>query len=113
MPIFPLASHLSAERRVNEMAHWIYVLWAANALVGVTTWPKATLAIVRLVLMKTGDPDRAARCAEILRLARKDAKDLPSYLAPPNARTRRASSKRPPEDWGGATPFPFMHDDLE
>ena len=64
------------------MAHWIYVLWAVNALIGVATWRNATLAIVRLVCALTKDPDRAARCAEILRLARKDAKDLRSYLGP-------------------------------
>jgi hypothetical protein len=82
------------------MAHWIYILWAANALVGVAVWPRATLAIARLVLLKTSDPDRAARAAEILRLARKDAKDLPSYLAPPHARTTRASRKAPEQEAG-------------
>lgn len=77
------------------MAHWMYVLWAVNTLIGVATWRNATLAIVRLVLALTKDRDRAARCAEILRLARKDAKDLPSYLALPTAPTEHAPVKRP------------------
>jgi hypothetical protein len=90
------------------MAHWIYILWAVNALIGVATRRNATLAIVRLVCALTRDPDRAARCAEILRLARKDAKDLHSYLAPlpappehapgkRRAQNRRAQSKNAPQ----------------
>jgi hypothetical protein len=76
------------------MAHWIYVLWAVNALIGVATRRNATLAIVRLVCALTKYPDRAARCAEILRLARKDAKDLPSYHAPLPAPIEQAPGKR-------------------
>ena len=76
------------------MAHWMDVLWAVNALIGVATWRNATLAIVRLILALTNDPDRAARCAEILRLARKDAKDLSSYLALPLAPTAHTPAKR-------------------
>lgn len=95
------------------MAHWIYILWAANALVGVAAWPRATLAIARLVLLKTSDPDRAARAAEILRLARKDAKDLPSYLAPPNGLTTRASRDRPPRDRAGVARTPYLRHDPE
>jgi hypothetical protein len=78
------------------MAHWIYILWAVNALIGVGTWRNATLTVVRLVGALTKDPDRAARCAEILRLARKDAKDLPSYLTAAGA--KHAQGKRLPRD---------------
>ena len=77
-------------RRGKEVRlYWIYILWAVNALIGVATRRNATLAIVRLVCVLTKDPDRAVRCAEILRLARKDAKDLPSYLRPRSRSHRR------------------------
>jgi hypothetical protein len=65
------------------MPHWIYLLSAANALISLFTWRNLPLAIVRLVGALTKDSERSKRCAEILRLARKDAKDLPSYLASP------------------------------
>lgn len=77
------------------MPLWIYVLWAVNALVGVATWRNATLAVVQLVGALTKDPDRAARCAEILRLARKDAKELTSYLPSPPALTDPAPAQSP------------------
>jgi hypothetical protein len=62
------------------MPHWVYLLSAANGLVGLATWRNLPLTVVRLVGALTRDPERSKRCAEILRLARKDAKDLPSYL---------------------------------
>jgi hypothetical protein len=62
------------------MPHWVYLFSAANGLVGLVTWRNLPLTIVRLVGALTRDPERSKRCAEILRLARKDAKDLPSYL---------------------------------
>jgi hypothetical protein len=92
MPKFPSANHLRGEG--TSMAHWIYILWAVNALIGVATRRNATLAIVRLLCVLTKDPDRAVRCAEILRLARKDAKDLPSYLTPPPLVTEHSPGKR-------------------
>lgn len=65
------------------MPHWVFFLSAANALVGVFTWRNLPLTVVRLVGALTKDPERSKRCAEILRLARKDAKELPSYLDSP------------------------------
>jgi len=62
------------------MPHWAYLLSAANGLVGLATWRNLPLTVVRLVGALTKDAERSKRCAEILRLARKDAKDLPSYL---------------------------------
>lgn len=62
------------------MPHWVYFLSAANAVVSLAAWRNLPLTVVRLVGALTKDPERSKRCAEILRLARKDAKDLPSYL---------------------------------
>ena len=62
------------------MPHWVYFLSAANAFVSLAGWRTLPLTVVRLVGALTKDPERSKRCAEILRLARKDAKDLPSYL---------------------------------
>jgi hypothetical protein len=52
----------------------------ANGLISLATWRNLPLTVVRLVGALTRDPERSKRCAEVLRLARKDAKDLPSYL---------------------------------
>jgi len=68
------------------MAHWEYIIWAVNALVGCATWRNIPLAVIRVTGALTKDPERAKRCAEILRLARKDAQDLPSYLLDPVSR---------------------------
>jgi len=87
------ANHL--RRRGNKMAHWMYILWAVNALVGLATWRNVPLAVVRLVGALTKDPERAAQCAEILRLARKDAKDLPGYLKGSTEHVRPTLGKRP------------------
>lgn len=62
------------------MTHWEYILLAANGLIGLATWRNVPLAVVRLVGALTKDTQRSRQCAEMVRLARKDAKDLPSYL---------------------------------
>jgi len=62
------------------MPHWVYLLSAANGLVGLASWRYLSLTVIRLVGALTKDPERSKRCAEILRLSRKDAKELPSYL---------------------------------
>lgn len=62
------------------MAHWEYIVWAVIGVVNLVTGRNLPLAVVRLVGALTKDPERSLRCAEILRLARKDAKDLPSYF---------------------------------
>jgi hypothetical protein len=91
------------------MPHWLYFLYAANALVGAFSWKHLPLTVIRLVGALTKDPERSKRCAEMLRLSRKDAKNLPSYLlddsnekegdtdrGDPAKAVRAAASKAPP-----------------
>lgn len=70
------------------MPHWVYLLSAANGLISLATWRNLPLTVVRLVGALTRDPERSKRCAEVLRLARKDAKDLTSYLVDDPGTTR-------------------------
>jgi len=63
------------------MAHWVYILSAASGPLGLAAWRYAPRAFLTIVGGLTKDPARAKQCAEMLRLLRKDAKDLPSYLA--------------------------------
>lgn len=71
-------------------AHWEYILWVVNGLVGLGTWRNVPLAVVRLIGALTKDPQRSKQCAEIIKLSRKDAKDLPQYLT----ETHTADAKR-------------------
>ena|ERR1700722_6001725 len=73
------------------MTHWELIIWAVNGLVGLGTWPKVSLAIVRLVGALTKDPQRSKQCAEFIKLSRKDAKDLPDYLVETPARQEPAA----------------------
>jgi hypothetical protein len=62
------------------MAHWMYVFSAVGGPVGFAAWRYAPRAFLMLVGGLTRDPQRSRQCAEMLRLQRKDAKELPSYL---------------------------------
>jgi hypothetical protein len=63
------------------MAHWQYLLWGLG---GPTGFAAACRYIPRAFLMLvgalTGNPQRSKQCAEMVRLSRKDAKELPNYL---------------------------------
>jgi hypothetical protein len=65
------------------MIHWVYVLSAMSGPLGLGAWRYAPRAFLMLVGGLTKDPRRSKQCAEMLRLQRKDAKDLPSYLTEP------------------------------
>ena len=62
------------------MAHWEYIVWAASGPAGFATWRYVPRAFLMLVGGLTKDPQRSKQCAEMLRLQRKDAKDIRSYL---------------------------------
>jgi hypothetical protein len=62
------------------MAHWVYALPVVSSL-ALAMWRYAPRAFLVIVGGLTKDPQRSKQCAEMLRLMRKDAKDLPSYLA--------------------------------
>ena len=63
------------------MAHWQYILWGLGGPAG---FAAACRYIPRAFLMLVGgltkNPQRSKQCAEMVRLSRKDAKELPSYL---------------------------------
>ena len=60
--------------------YWEYLPWAGCAAMAVGIWRYAPLALVRLVAAFTNDEERHRRCMEVLRLARRDASNLPTYL---------------------------------
>jgi hypothetical protein len=63
-------------------AHSQYFFWVVYvAGGGLITWRYAPLTLVRLVGAFTTNPQRHRQCAEILRLARKDAASIPSYVS--------------------------------
>ena len=69
------------------MAHWEYAAWAASSPIGLAAaWRYAPRAFLMLVGGLTKDPQRSKQCAEMLRLQRKDAGSIQSYLADPPAR---------------------------
>ena len=77
------------------MPHWVYILAAVGGPAGLATWRCATRAFLMLVGGLTKDAQRSKQCAEMIRLSRGDAKDLPSYLmdspqdgAPPVSKLR-------------------------
>jgi hypothetical protein len=75
-----------------------YLRWGAYVAAALGAWRFLPLAIVRLVAAFTRNETRAKQCMEVLRLARRDAERLPSYIAavPTDSKSprRRASSTR-------------------
>lgn len=91
----PYLSLGPSERSRAQMAHWQYLTWVAYLTAVLSAWRFLPLAIVRLVAAFTRNETRHKQCMEVLRLARRDAARLSSYLpAPPRddkPRKRRAS----------------------
>jgi hypothetical protein len=67
------------------MAHWEYILSAASGPLGFAAWRYAPRAFLMMVGGLTKDPQRSKQCAEMVRLSRKDAKELQGYLSAPVA----------------------------
>lgn len=92
------------------MAHWVYILSAVSGPVGLAAWRYAPRAFLMIVGGLTKDPQRSKQCAEMLRLQRKDAKDLPSCLVnePANRRNtslgRTSTARRKRRPRGGGQP---------
>lgn len=61
--------------------YWEYLRWGAYMAAAVGAWRFAPLTIVRLVAAFTRSEARHRQCMEVLRLARKDAADIPSYIS--------------------------------
>jgi hypothetical protein len=87
------------------MAYWVYLLAAASGPAAVVVWKFAPRAFLMIVGGLTGSPQRSRQCAEMIRLSRGDAKDLPSYF--PGAPVAVESSPGEP----GTTPGGDVPDD--
>jgi hypothetical protein len=69
------------EAEGREMSHWEYIVWAAaSGPAGLVTWRYASRTFLMLIQGPPQDADCSRQCAEMLRLQREDAKDLPSYV---------------------------------
>lgn len=90
------------------MVHWVYLLLTViGAPVGMVAWRYAPRAFLMLVGGLTKDPERSRQCAEMVRLSRKDAKELPSYLSRSPDGVRSISGKslaRPRSGQGKSRP---------
>jgi hypothetical protein len=71
------------------MAHWV-----APFSVGFAPLTQLTRAYLMLVAGLTRNQQRCRQCLEVIRLLRKDAKDLPSYLPAP---AESDTSNAPPQ----------------
>ena len=64
------------------MAHWQYILWGLGGPAGFAAAcryiPRAFLVLMGGLTTST---QRFKQCAEMVRLLRKDAKEIPSYFA--------------------------------
>ena len=72
-----------------------YLKWGAYIVAALGAWRFMPLAIIRLVAAFTHSEERHRQCMEVLRLARRDADRIPSYISGPltgdNPRQRKNS----------------------
>jgi hypothetical protein len=66
-----------------------YVHWVAYLLAGIGAWKYLPLVAIRLVAAFTSNDERARRCLEVLRLARRDASSVPTYLPSKSAEPQK------------------------
>jgi hypothetical protein len=62
-----------------------YLQWAGYAVAGVGIWRFLPLAVIRLVAAFTHNEQRHKQCMEVLRLTRRDASSIPTYVSDANA----------------------------
>lgn len=65
-----------------------YLRWGAYVAAALGAWRFMPLTVVRLVAAFTRDEARHRRCMEVLRLARRDAASIPSYVSTTPADTQ-------------------------
>jgi hypothetical protein len=75
------------------MVHWVYIFSVVCGPLGVAAWRYAPRTFLMLVGGLTKDPKRSRQCAEMVRLSRKDAKDLPSYFTDSHDSGKRTVSR--------------------
>jgi len=90
------------------MAYSEYLRWVAYVVTALGTWRFMPLAIVRLVAAFTRNQTRHRQCMEVLRLARRDAAHIPSYISASSAdnkpRRRKAGLQERPTSAEQAQP---------
>jgi hypothetical protein len=73
--------------------YWEYVRWAVYVASALGAWRLLPLTVVRLVAAFTRNETRHKQCMEVLRLARRDAARIPSYLPESPSDGRKAITK--------------------
>jgi hypothetical protein len=63
--------------------HFGYLWWVVYVAGGISGWKCVPLMVARLVAALTHDESRARQCLEVVRLSRRDAALIPSYLVSP------------------------------
>jgi hypothetical protein len=80
------------------MAHWQYILWGLGGPAGFAATcryiPRAFLVLMGGLTTST---QRFKQCAEMVRLLRKDAKEIPSYFAELSGSAPPPPTTAPPE----------------
>jgi hypothetical protein len=61
--------------------YWEYLRWSAYVAAAIGAWRYVPLTIVRFVAAFTRNETRHRQCMEVLRLARRDAASIPSYVS--------------------------------
>jgi len=77
------------------MAHWEYLLSAIGSTLGLAACRYAPQAFLMLMGGLTKNRQRSKQCAEMVRLSRKDAKELPNYLTDSVADESSEAQMRP------------------
>ena len=85
MPTASLSGRTGLEGKGEKVPHWEYLRWMAYVGAALGAWRYLPLTIIRLVAAFTHNERRHKQCMEVLRLARRDASSIPSYLPESNA----------------------------
>ncbi len=79
------------------MPYWEYLRWGIYVASVLGMWRLLPLTVVRLVAALTRNEKRHKQCMEVLRLARRDAALIPSYVTEsPPRRTKRVTAPTSP-----------------
>jgi hypothetical protein len=73
--------------------YWEYAHWVGYVAVGISIW-RLPLGVIRLVVAFTNNRQRHKQCMEVLRLARRDASSIPTYLAEASLPPQELTSKK-------------------
>ena len=65
-------------------SHVQYLQWAGYVGLGLAALRQLVLIIIRLIAVFSGTEQVSLRCFEVIRLCRRDAARIPSYLSEPS-----------------------------